>query len=436
MILVAVMLFGLVVKAQPSRVDKLTTWTPNTTVLVSPNQEFRLVYQQDGDLVVYDKSNKPLWNTHTSGKTPDKLSFYGGALTLYGANRKCFWASLSTGGNSLRIDNKGSLSIWNNEKVVWKSEDQTAPYSVEEELKFMTLKELVGNWRGMDICRNERYIEFTADTVIFLKKIGKTSATKMTYKLSPSCTLDSMILILKYRNQRGAISTLHLRIWRSMKAFERSSSSLSALKCKFLEQATPVSGEVDDDIFELKDFRSGKKVPAEFNVERYSPPAYKIGDRGPEGGWIFYVKDDYSDGWRYLEVAPEDLGEYKWGWYKPLPLNVKNANKTALGTGKENMDEICRAFLPMCDRFYTVGAVECSRYRQGGWYLPTIDELNLMYVNLVQNLNTGNFNKKSMYWSSTISSNITCARCVDFKSGRSTSTGIEGSLRVRPIHKF
>ena len=45
MILVAVMLFGFVVKAQPSKVDKPTEWKPNTTVLVSANQQYKLSYQ-------------------------------------------------------------------------------------------------------------------------------------------------------------------------------------------------------------------------------------------------------------------------------------------------------------------------------------------------------------------------------------------------------
>ena len=34
---------------------------------------------------------------------------------------------------------------------------------------------------------------------------------------------------------------------------------------------------------------------------------YSIGDIGPAGGYIFYDKGYYSDGWRYLEAAPADL---------------------------------------------------------------------------------------------------------------------------------
>lgn len=36
-------------------------------------------------------------------------------------------------------------------------------------------------------------------------------------------------------------------------------------------------------------------------------PPYWVGKTGPAGGYIFYDKGEYSDGWRYLEAAPADL---------------------------------------------------------------------------------------------------------------------------------
>ncbi|MDR0638267.1 MAG: DUF1566 domain-containing protein [Spirochaetaceae bacterium] len=33
---------------------------------------------------------------------------------------------------------------------------------------------------------------------------------------------------------------------------------------------------------------------------------------GPAGGFVFYDKGSYSDGWRYLECAPENAGEGTW----------------------------------------------------------------------------------------------------------------------------
>ena len=37
---------------------------------------------------------------------------------------------------------------------------------------------------------------------------------------------------------------------------------------------------------------------------------YKVGDRGPSGGWVFYDKGKSTDGWRYLETAPGDISRF------------------------------------------------------------------------------------------------------------------------------
>jgi len=133
----AFMLFGFVAKAQPSIIDKPTEWKPNSTVLVSPNQQYRLVYQGDGNLVVYDKSNKPLWNSKTNGKTPNKLVFQGdGNLVLYGANNAVHWASYShnKGGKSLRLNDHGSLSVWDEKIYIWNTGTEIAPSNTVKEL--------------------------------------------------------------------------------------------------------------------------------------------------------------------------------------------------------------------------------------------------------------------------------------------------------------
>ena len=32
---------------------------------------------------------------------------------------------------------------------------------------------------------------------------------------------------------------------------------------------------------------------------------------GPDGGWVFYDKGNYKDGWRYIQCSPYDFGEIK-----------------------------------------------------------------------------------------------------------------------------
>ena len=83
-------------------------------------------------------------------------------------------------------------------------------------------------------------------------------------------------------------------------------------------------------------------------------PTYKIGDRGPGGGLIFFI-----EGSRCLEVSPY-LGDYNW--YDALEV-AKNYN----GGGFSD------------------------------WYLPTKGELDLVYENLVK---AGILKDDKCYWSS------------------------------------
>jgi hypothetical protein len=126
---------------------------------------------------------------------------------------------------------------------------------------------------------------------------------------------------------------------------------------------------------------------------------YKIGDRGPAGGWVFYDKGIISDGWRYLEAAPAGTEfSAQWGASR---RNVRGTS-TAVGTGKRNTQIIVEYLrnrresgraAQMCDGL-TVG----NNNAFDDWFLPSKDELNLMYLNLKQK-GLGSFSS-SWYWSS------------------------------------
>jgi hypothetical protein len=86
--------------------------------------------------------------------------------------------------------------------------------------------------------------------------------------------------------------------------------------------------------------------------------AYDVGDTGPAGGNIFY-----SDGLNYLEAAPNDFQSF-YNWQEALTA---------------------------CDEFVKGGYDD--------WFLPSIDQLELMYENLPL---PPNFDSEySYYWSST-----------------------------------
>jgi hypothetical protein len=144
---------------------------------------------------------------------------------------------------------------------------------------------------------------------------------------------------------------------------------------------------------------TGGATPAQTNPTVNSTPAqtYKIGDTGPAGGIVFYDKGSFSDGWRYLEAAPAG-SEFiaPWGAYQKDVANTM----TAVGFGKQNTQIIV-------DRLRSLGETNraaqiCAALVINGykdWFLPSKDELNLMYTNLKQK-ELGGFND-SWYWSST-----------------------------------
>ncbi|HTM23858.1 MAG TPA: beta-L-arabinofuranosidase domain-containing protein [Vicinamibacterales bacterium] len=106
---------------------------------------------------------------------------------------------------------------------------------------------------------------------------------------------------------------------------------------------------------------------------------FTVGDVGPAGGWIFYVNPNHAaDGWRYLEAAPVDQSAgAKWGCFR-TPLN--GATGTAVGTGTQNTADI----LAGCATPGTAAEL-CAHYSLNGvrgWFLPSRDELLLMYRNL------------------------------------------------------
>jgi hypothetical protein len=123
-----------------------------------------------------------------------------------------------------------------------------------------------------------------------------------------------------------------------------------------------------------------------------TPAQYRIGDRGPAGGIIFYDKGNNSDGWRYLEAGPVDLQNAAW----VADRKSVAGTGTGIGSGKRNT-ELTIAALGDSGK----AAQLCKAYTQGwysDWFLPSKDELDLMYKNLKQN-NLGGF-WSVWYWSS------------------------------------
>jgi hypothetical protein len=119
-----------------------------------------------------------------------------------------------------------------------------------------------------------------------------------------------------------------------------------------------------------------------------------VGQTGPGGGLVFYDKGNDTGGWQYLEAAPYDQSQgIAWGCHGTAILNTQRW----VGSGRANTDLIVAGCndpgfaAKLCDDLDYGGQID--------WFLPSLDELYLMYHNLHINF-LGNFYTSTSYWSS------------------------------------
>lgn len=202
---------------------------------------------------------------------------------------------------------------------------------------------------------------------------------------------------------------------------------------------------------------------------------YTYGSMGFGGGYVFYDKGYYSDGWRYIEAAPADLkvigdvptvdattsgystadGFYIFGCYLEKQsdyynenlyvngtktYNSSNCTKSSIGSGKANTELLVQTMKSNAYRFYYIydesdlsdgwsrntsiyAARLCDILEYSvnnevydDWYLPSSSELSCMYRNLKKN-SIGGFSDSSYWTSKESSSDVRKAECVNFSNG-------------------
>jgi DUF1680 family protein len=164
---------------------------------------------------------------------------------------------------------------------------------------------------------------------------------------------------------------------------------------------------------------------------------YQPGDIGPAGGYIFYVNPQPAPGgWRYLEASPVDLtAGATWGCFR---RQIDGARGTAVGTGQQNTADMLAA----CTSRDTAADL-CANYRLNGvagWFLPSKDELALMYRNL-KAAGLGDFRDAGLtdnvsYWASS-QDTADMAVHIDFAdNGRQHSDDKDFPRRVRAVRAF
>jgi hypothetical protein len=192
---------------------------------------------------------------------------------------------------------------------------------------------------------------------------------------------------------------------------------------------------------------------------------YKIGDTGPGGGLIFYVDrfDDYAI-YDYLEAAPTDgifsgnSGGGDWATTTPNCGEFQNANcqlnpiysEPEIGTAIVVRRGLHRglfggkaATLAIVAR-HNAGNVAKDLYAAGvaddytsngksDWWLPSVEELNLIHENL-NNRGLGGFAFAS-YWSSSETWRDSVWNLM-FINGHSSDIDKSGQFGVRPVRAF
>jgi hypothetical protein len=131
-----------------------------------------------------------------------------------------------------------------------------------------------------------------------------------------------------------------------------------------------------------------------FNINKET---YVLRDIGPAGGFIFYDKGSYSDGWRYLEAAPAptEWTDKQWSSYEIFiggterSIGTGQNNTTTIVTWLNSHSETGRA-AQLCNDLTVEGYSD--------WFLPSIGELDLIYENLYLE-GVGGFAGRN-YWSS------------------------------------
>lgn len=157
---------------------------------------------------------------------------------------------------------------------------------------------------------------------------------------------------------------------------------------------------------------------------------YFVGQPGPAGGIVFHTVEGGLHG---MEAAPADLGVTRYGCHE---TNVSGGDRTDTGTGQQNTAHI----LASCFE-YRIAARLAATYGLNDytdWFLPSKDELYLMYLNIGQgNTQIGNVGgfASDRYWSS---SQIDEGHAweLHFSNGGLTGGRKDKILNVRAVRTF
>jgi len=200
-------------------------------------------------------------------------------------------------------------------------------------------------------------------------------------------------------------------------------------------------------------------INTEETTEETSDPeaTYVIGDQGPAGGFIIFDKGQETNGWRYIEVAPNDIsGDIQWGCGTS---GISNAVNIDIGDGLANSIAILEHHNNLPN--YYEEPEQCNSENNGSvaakialefelngfddWHLPSINE-GLLFNSVLFENDLGNFIEDDFYWTSTqhpqdVTSSATIWLGDDSQQhwgwvGKQWDTNLVLPIHVRPVRYF
>jgi hypothetical protein len=182
-----------------------------------------------------------------------------------------------------------------------------------------------------------------------------------------------------------------------------------------------------------------------------------VGDIGPGGGVVFYDAGVRKAWGQYMEAAPVEMEGVGLPWKrlnavdrrtpvyrdsKGLPARIKRVRSKAIGMGQINTTAIVKAYGRGRYAARYADAMVLNGYDD--WFLPSKDELNVMYSILSTAYPRIGSYARSFYWSSS-EYDFNNAWTVNFKDGQQFDrekwllhdalNGVK-ALRVRPVRAF
>jgi len=255
------------------------------------------------------------------------------------------------------------------------------------------------------------------------------------------------------KNQISGLSTNYTVILSNLaenKAqLEAIKTQIAAVQTKLIENFTAISQlttqltqqgtNISQILLQIADLKKSNDELKKLLEELLGQIAPKIGD-DYAGGIVFYLDATSLHG---LVVSKVNLsnGGTEWGCYCQ---DIKNTN-SAVGTGANNTKEM----LSQCLSAQNIGnwaAKIVDNYISEGktdWFLPSKDELNLIYLNVHKN-GLGSFSITVPYWSSTQASYGSCGISgggwtQNFGSGlqiQEYKSGYGGTGAIRAVRSF